>query len=68
MLVGLEIATVLKRLYPEQFEVSELLLLLGNEETIAALQKDTPPQEIVASWNTPLADFDARRRKYFLYK
>jgi uncharacterized protein YbbC (DUF1343 family) len=67
MLVGLEIATVLKRLYPEQFEVSELLLLLGNEETIAALQKDTPPQEIVASWNTPLADFDARRRKYFLY-
>jgi uncharacterized protein YbbC (DUF1343 family) len=67
-LVGLEIASVLKRLYPEQFDVAKLLLLLGNQETVAALKTGTPAQEIVASWNAPLADFDARRRKYFLYK
>jgi uncharacterized protein YbbC (DUF1343 family) len=69
MRIGIEIAALLHRLYPEQFDVSKLLLLLGNDETISALQSGMPPEQIVASWGTPfLADFDARRRKYLLYK
>ena len=68
MLVGLEVATVLRRLYPEQFDVRKMIFLVGNADTISALQSGAPVEQIVASWTTSLTDFDARRRKYFLYK
>jgi uncharacterized protein YbbC (DUF1343 family) len=68
MTVGLEIAAVLRRFYPEQFDVSKLLLLLGNEQTITDLQNGTATEKIVAGWSSSLADFNARRQKYFLYK
>ena len=66
--VGIEIAAVLKRLYPEQFDVSKMIFLLGSDETVAALQGDVPPQQIVAAWAASLAEFDAKRHKYFIYK
>jgi len=68
MTVGLEIAAVLLRLYPEQFDVSKLLLLLGNEQAITELQNGTAPERIVAGWSAALADFNTKRQKYFLYK
>jgi hypothetical protein len=43
-------------------------VLVGNAETIRQLQAGTPPEQIVASWASDLATFDATRRKYFLYK
>jgi uncharacterized protein YbbC (DUF1343 family) len=68
MLVGLEIAAQLQRLYPEQFDASKLLPLLGNADTVAALQRGEAPEQIVNSWAAPLAEYELRRRKYFLYK
>ncbi len=68
VLVGLEIALVLQRLYPEQFDVSKLLFLLGNAETIAELQSGMAAGQIVTGWSAALSAFDARRSKYFLYK
>jgi uncharacterized protein YbbC (DUF1343 family) len=68
MLVGLEIAAVLQRFYPEQFDASKLLLLMGNAETITELQSGVAPGQIVAAWSTALSEFDRRRSKYFLYK
>lgn len=68
MRMGLEIATVLKKLYPADFDPTKLLLLTGNAETIRQLQESVPPEQIVASWSTDLSAFDALRRKYFLYK
>jgi uncharacterized protein YbbC (DUF1343 family) len=68
MRMGLEIATVLKKLYPANFDPAKLLLLTGNAETIRQLQDATPPDQIVASWSTDLSAFDTLRRKYFLYK
>jgi uncharacterized protein YbbC (DUF1343 family) len=66
--VGIEVAAVLQRLYAEKFDVSKMTFLVGNDETIAALQNDTPPQQIVANWSASLAEFDAKRRKYLIYK
>jgi uncharacterized protein YbbC (DUF1343 family) len=45
-----------------------LLFLIGNSATIRQLQAGVPPEQIVASWSTDLANFDQTRRKYFLYK
>ena len=68
MRVGLEIAAVLKRMYPEKFDPEKLMFLVGNDETIRELQENVPPEKIVESWNTNLSAFELLRRKYFLYK
>jgi uncharacterized protein YbbC (DUF1343 family) len=60
---GLEIAVILRRLYP-----AKLLTLVGNAETIRQLQAGVTPEQIVASWSSDLANYDQARRKYFLYK
>jgi len=65
---GLEIAAVLWRLYPREFDAAKTLLLLGNEATVRMLLEGTSPEEIVRSWSADLAAFDAVRRKYLLYK
>jgi uncharacterized protein YbbC (DUF1343 family) len=65
---GLEIAVILQKEYPKNFDPTKLLLLIGNSETIRQLQTGATPEQIVASWSTDLVNFDQTRRKYFLYK
>jgi uncharacterized protein YbbC (DUF1343 family) len=66
MRVGLEIVAALHKKYPDQFDVTKILLLLGNDSTIQQLQSGTAPAEIIASWAKDLAAYDAVRRRYFL--
>jgi uncharacterized protein YbbC (DUF1343 family) len=68
MRVGLEIAAILQKLYPKQFDVSKLIELVGNADTIQQLQSGVAPEKIVASWLDSLVAFEQIRRKYFLYK
>ncbi len=66
--MGLEIAAILQRLYPKQFEISKMVELVGNSDTVQKLQAGEAPEKIVASWADSLTAFDQVRRKYFLYK
>jgi uncharacterized protein YbbC (DUF1343 family) len=66
--VGLEIAELLQKLYPKQFDTAKLLFLVGNADTVQQLQSGVAPEKIVSSWSADLAAFDQIRRKYFLYK
>lgn len=68
MRVGLEIATILHKVYPTQFHTEKLITLLGNEDTVKQLEAGVPPEQIVESWSASLASYDETRRKYFLYK
>jgi len=68
MRMGLEIAAILSKLYPQQFNIAKLIDLLGNSDTVQQLQSGVAPEKIVESWSTSLAEFDKLRRKYFLYK
>jgi uncharacterized protein YbbC (DUF1343 family) len=68
MRVGLEIAAILQKLYPKEFDPEKLLLLVGNFDTIQQLQSGTSPEKIVSSWSDSLTAFEQARRKYFLYK
>jgi len=68
MRMGMEIATILKKLYPEKFDPEKLLVLVGNADTIRELQAGTPPEKIEESWNADLTTFEQLRKKYFLYK
>ncbi len=68
MRMGLEIAAVLRKLYPQQFDPGKLLTLVGNANTIQQLQSGVAPEKIVAGWSADLSAFEPIRRKYFLYK
>ncbi len=68
MRMGIEIAAILKKLYPTNFDPAKLLFLVANADTIRQLQEGTSPEQIVASWSNQLNDFDTLRRKYYLYK
>jgi len=67
MRMGLEIAAILQKKYPEHFATAKTIQLLGNEATVKDLQAGVPPEKIVASWSSALAAYDQVRRKYFLY-
>ena len=68
MRMGMEVATILKKLYPEKFDPEKLMVLVGNSGTIRELQAGTPPEKIEESWNADLNAFEQLRKKYFLYK
>jgi uncharacterized protein YbbC (DUF1343 family) len=68
MRMGLEIAAILQKLYPKDFDAAKTLLLLGNADTISQLQQGTSPEQIVSSWSAGLSSYDQVRRKYFIYK
>jgi uncharacterized protein YbbC (DUF1343 family) len=68
MRMGLEIAAILQRLYPKQFEISKMIELVANADTMQQLQSGVPPEKIAQSWSDSLTTFDKVRRKYFLYK
>jgi uncharacterized protein YbbC (DUF1343 family) len=68
MTMGIEIASVLKQLYPDHFDVPKMLFLVGNAQTIHQLQEGVPATEVVKSWDADLKTFEVMRRKYFSYK
>ena len=68
MRMGIEIAALLQKLYPQDFDASKTLTLLGNAETVQKLKDGVPAAEIVTSWQSALTQYDQLRRKYFLYK
>ena len=67
MRMGIEIADVLKKRYPKQFDPAKLMQLVGSADTIQKLQDGVAPQDIVNSWSADLEAFEKMRRLYFLY-
>ena len=68
MAMGMEIASILRQLYPDKFEVQKMLFLVANDQTIRQLQEGVPATEIINGWDADLKAFDVMRRKYLLYK
>lgn len=67
MIMGLEIASALHKLYPANFDLDKMIELLGSASTIARLQHGDLPAEIVAGWAPQLDAFRSMREKYLLY-
>ena len=65
--VGITIAKVLNRLYPDQFNVDKFDVLMGNKATLKAIKDDEPLAEIRKLWTADLEKFQERRAKYLLY-
>jgi uncharacterized protein YbbC (DUF1343 family) len=67
MEMGMEIATVLRALDPDKFDVEKMLFLTGNGDTIRELQQGASAPQIVAGWKAGLQAFESMRHKYLLY-
>jgi uncharacterized protein YbbC (DUF1343 family) len=65
--IAVTAAKILNRWYPDQFEVTNMSRLLGDESTLEGIEDDKPLSEIKAMWNTNVEAFKARRQKYLLY-
>ena len=68
MRLGIEIAAALAKLYPGNFDVTKMIALVGNADTIRKLKQADSPNAIVAGWDTELAAFRNMRAKYLLYR
>jgi uncharacterized protein YbbC (DUF1343 family) len=67
MRVGIEIASALWRMYPSEFNVDGLIILLGTRDTVDAICAEKPPGKIVKGWKPGLTKFATLRAKYLLY-
>ena len=65
--IGIELALVVHRLYPEKFKVEDMGRLLGDDETLNAIKSGESRAAIKARWATPAALFEERRRGALLY-
>jgi uncharacterized protein YbbC (DUF1343 family)/CubicO group peptidase (beta-lactamase class C family) len=66
--LGIELASALHKLYPEQFHMEKMIDLLLNQSTYDALARGEDPRRIAGEWREPLEKFQQLRKKYLLYK
>jgi uncharacterized protein YbbC (DUF1343 family)/CubicO group peptidase (beta-lactamase class C family) len=65
--LGVEIASVLYRLYSRSFQIDKTLGLIGSREVLQAIKDGQDPTSIVLNWQGPLEQFSKLRSKYLLY-
>lgn len=65
--LGIELALILRRIHPGQFKVGDMGRLLGDDETLHAIEAGESLGQIQARWAAGLARFEQRRRTALLY-
>jgi uncharacterized protein YbbC (DUF1343 family)/CubicO group peptidase (beta-lactamase class C family) len=66
--LGIELASALHQLYPEQFHMDRMIELLDNQAVFDAIASGQDPRRIAADWQGPLEKFLQVRQKYLIYK
>ncbi len=66
--LGVELASALHKLYPEQFKMERMIELLPNRATYDAVAAGEDPRRIADDWREPLEKFNKLREKYLIYK
>jgi len=66
--LGIELASALHKLYPEQFHMERMIELLLNQRVYDALTQGVDPRRIAEDWREPLERFQEFRQKYLIYK
>jgi uncharacterized protein YbbC (DUF1343 family)/CubicO group peptidase (beta-lactamase class C family) len=66
--LGIELASALHKLYPNDFKLEKMLDLLNNQSVYGAIQAGEDPRRIAEDWQEQLDAFMRMREKYLLYK
>src|SRR6185369_6120839 len=65
--VGLELASALLKLYPNDYKVDKLDFLMVHRASFEALKRGDDPRAIADTWRDGLQQFMKTRAKYLLY-
>lgn len=65
--VGIEIASMLTKLYPTQYHLEKIEPLLVNQATLKALEDHVDPETIADSWRDGIEQYKERRTAYLIY-
>ncbi|HEV8378404.1 MAG TPA: hypothetical protein VGP99_06105, partial [Tepidisphaeraceae bacterium] len=62
------IAWNLRNLFGDAFEIAKVGRLMGNAQTLKAIEEAGDPREISSLWEGPLEEFRKTRQKYLIYQ
>jgi uncharacterized protein YbbC (DUF1343 family) len=66
--LGVELASALHKLYPEQYHMERMIDLVVNQSVYDAIAAGADPRRIAVDWQERLEIFRLMRQKYLIYK
>jgi uncharacterized protein YbbC (DUF1343 family)/CubicO group peptidase (beta-lactamase class C family) len=66
--LGIELASALHKLYPEQFHMERMIELLVNQSVYDSIAQEEDPRRIAQDWQSALDKFEQLRQKYLIYQ
>jgi uncharacterized protein YbbC (DUF1343 family) len=66
--LGIELASALHKLFPNDFKMERMADLLVNQAVFGAIEAGEDPRRIAEDWQERLEGFVRLRKKYLLYK
>jgi uncharacterized protein YbbC (DUF1343 family) len=66
--LGIELASALHKLYPNDFKLEHMADLLVNQAVFEAIKAGEDPRRIAEDWQERLGEFVRLRERYLLYK
>jgi len=66
--LGVELASALTKLYPEQFHSEKMIDILANQAVYNAIIQGDDPHRIALGWQDHLLKFQQLREKYLIYR
>lgn len=66
--LGVELASALHALYPQQFHLEKMTDLLANQSVYDAIGGGEDPRRIAEGWQKALGRFENTRQRYLIYK
>ncbi|HEY6352464.1 MAG TPA: DUF1343 domain-containing protein [Candidatus Angelobacter sp.] len=65
---GLELASALRSLYPQEWKVDNMIYSLANRRVFDQLKAGDDPRKIAEGWRAEVEKFSGLRARYLLYK
>jgi uncharacterized protein YbbC (DUF1343 family) len=66
--LGLELASALRQLFPQDFKLQSTAALISHRQTMKMLEEGADPRRIADEWRDGQDQFRAIRQKYLLYR
>jgi uncharacterized protein YbbC (DUF1343 family)/CubicO group peptidase (beta-lactamase class C family) len=66
--LGIELASALLKLYPQQFHIEKMIDILANRNVYDEITRGDDPHAIALNWQDELQKFQKTREKYLIYK
>lgn len=66
--LGVELASALAHLYPQQWDSNAMHQLAGSQSLVDAIRSGEDPRRIAAGWADSLKAFEAQRQSVLLYR